>query len=128
MELAFNKALNHEQKSSEDITYDWRTNLVGSWEIDATKPNELKPNGSFTPASTGSLRHLCISHPTGKYSYCRGAQDRKIIGDFTRLVRVEDVGSPGVTQRVKIIVTTEWRTKFSRENFTLESIAFGPNP
>ena len=130
MELVYSKVTNHVNDALTNPPVDWKTNLVGDWEADATKPDQLDPSKKFDAVS-GPLRYICvIANPPqdkGKYGYCKNGGDVKVPGDFTRDVQVLPIG--GAYEKVRIVVTIRWKTRISSEQYSLESAVFGtPHP
>ena len=124
MELAIGKRDNHViciESGSCPIS-DWQDNLIGSWEVNATRPNDLEPQQRFQ--SYDQSRKLCFikspPHDRGKFGYCGNPGDA-IPENFTREVRITKLGE----EKILVASIVSWDKRFSTESLKLEEVLFG---
>lgn len=121
MELTINKKDNHVMCEKSGTCSDWQANLIGSWEVDATKTNELLATGKFK--NYDPAHYLCILKTTpnaGLFGYCGDPKDR-LSGDYTREVNVTKISDQNIL--VKSIV--KWKSRGFNRELALEEVLFG---
>ncbi len=98
----------------------WQNNLIGTWQMDATKRNDLKANNSLTNYSPGN--YLCLLKNTpyeGLYSYSCSGNDTS--AHFDRKVEVTSLG----TENIRIKSTVSWLDRGITKQLIIEEVVFG---
>jgi len=121
IELVVNKKDNHvlcvQENGCPPLGGNWQNRLIGTWEVDATRDNELLATGNFQTFNPGNF--VCLEN-SGLFSYC-SSPVKKIPGDFTRKVVVQSLGS----EKIKITSTVNWKDRNDNKELILEEVVFG---
>lgn len=100
----------------------WQNNLVGTWQIDTTKRNELKANNTLPPYIPGNYLCLETTGPDeGLFAYSCSGPDSNLPGSFERKVEVINLGSANI----RIASTVFWKDRNDSKQLTIEEIIFG---
>ncbi|OGZ35844.1 MAG: hypothetical protein A3A94_01665 [Candidatus Portnoybacteria bacterium RIFCSPLOWO2_01_FULL_43_11] len=121
MELLINKKENNILciESGSCSIPNWRNRLIGSWEVDATKPDELLPLRRFN--NYNSRRYLCLTGTESRFEYC-GDPDEYINGNFRREVKVISRGS----EKILVESVVRWQSRGGvNKDLTLTTVLFG---
>ena len=100
---------------------DWQDNLIGTWEADAAKIDQLLPQNKFN--SYDSSHFLCLKTAgteAGKFGYCTGAE-KPIFGNFRRKVEIIKIDG----EKIHVRVTVDWETKTTNRSLVIEEILYG---
>lgn len=128
IELVVNKRDNHSHcvSSNEDCPIEqWHQNLRGTWQVDATKPEQLLPENTFDTYDSDHV--LCkVTDPEkdiGKFGYCDEVTGEVIRGNYNRKVEVSNIpGGGGGLNKVRVESTVTWDED---KSYTLEEVLFG---
>lgn len=102
----------------------WQDNLIGVWEVDATKANQIDPQKKF---DTYTGRKLCVAksppREKGKFTPCQGGSDVPLAGAVTRKVTVQWLDN----EKAYVVVEVSWdrRSSGSRHTMRLEEMLYG---
>lgn len=124
MELTISKRDNHVLcvESGSCSLSDWKNNIIGSWEVDATQINQVLATGQF--GSFDSSRKLCIKETppkdAGKFGYCGNPADA-LPGEYTREVRITAISD----EKVLAQSIVNWKSRFFSDSLVLEEVLFG---
>jgi hypothetical protein len=120
MELAQNKKDNNVQCIAANVDCplsDWQDDLVGDFQVDATRTGDLVPGGRF--AAYNSTNYVCIvtspASQAGKFGYC-GASGY-LAPKYTREVKITALND----HEVSVVTTVKWD---SSKSIVLQSLLF----
>lgn len=120
LELAINKKDNHVQCVAADPTCpitSWQQNLIGSFQVEAAKPNQLRPNSTFSAYSSANI--VCLLEPSpnkGKFGYIGTGACGDLPAKYTREVTITSIDLNSVLAKS----TVRWKGK----TLTLETLLF----
>lgn len=126
MELAISKRTNNlfcVQEAGCAIS-DWQDNLIGSWQVDATKVDQLLPGEQFT--NYDSSNYLCLAETPashrGRFGYC-GDPSEYINGNYTREVVITSLGP----EKILLKSMVSWTDRILNKQLIFEEVLFGSN-
>lgn len=123
IELVINKKDNHVLCVQEGggtcppIGSNWQADLIGTWQVDATKDSQFLATGNFQTFNSNDF--VCLEN-SGLFSYC-ASPDKRLPGNFTRRVVVQSLGS----ENIKITSIVNWDDRENNKQLILEEVVFG---
>lgn len=111
---------------------DWKEDMVGSFEIDATEPTRLlaQPPGPTGLKPFNPSKYICVKASSPLYQFCPSSNPNVIPGQYTREVEgsIITLASGEQVIRAKSIVEWDRRSGGPRASLTLEKILFNTFP
>lgn len=125
MELFISKKNNHvfciESGGCPSLS-SWQDGLVGNWEINAKKSNQLLAHGNLSSFDPGD--YICIipsGNDAGKFGYCGGTSN-DLPGNFTREISTTALG----TDKIYVKSIVKWKdVGVPQKTITVEAVLYG---
>ena len=125
MELAVSKRNNNlfcVQVGTGCTISNWQDNLIGSWEVDATKVEQLLPGEEFSQFDDSDyicLAEIPASH-RGRFGYCNNPLEY-VRGNYTREVVITSLGP----EKILLKSIVKWTDRLLAKQLVFEEVLFG---